>query len=754
MDKKLVIFFLISFSFTYIATAQKTVKGLVRSVEGPLPGATVQFLKLGKGTITDGNGMFEMKGIPSGTYMLEIRSVGFKVVTRSINVSETDFLDIEMEPSILGLESVVVTGTMQPVFISQSPIKVEVITAEYLKTYIPTASAGIMEGISLINGVQEVVACGVCFTNSISINGLPGAYTAVLMDGTPIFGNLASVYGLNGIPEMIIDRFEVIKGPNSTLYGSEAVAGVINIITKDPQEQPFFSVDIMGTTHLESFGNISIAPKVGKHHGFIGINYAYINDFDDKNNDGFGDMLNLDRLSLFTKWNINRTGNKDFSVAAKLYYEDRRNGVEEYLKDRNYKYLRGSDEVYGESIYTNRIELFGNYDFNDNLKLTYSYSHHDQDSYYGADYYQATQDIIFSNFIWNKEIERHKLLSGLTIRVQNYDDNTVATSDSINGRFLNQPDNQFIPGLFLQDEWEMYKKLTLLSGFRVDHFQKHGFILSPRLSAKYEPGEWTTLRSNFGTGFRVVNLFAEDHAFITGQRKVVIEEDLKPERSYNFSFNFNHVFTIGASQGMFDLDAYYTYFSNKIIPDYETPGMIIYNNTNGHAITKGISANVTQEFSFPLSVNLGVNLQSATETEEKTRLIEFAPKWSGIFSGNYNLKKAGMLFGYTLKFTGPMGLPEVYDLDENGQPLKNPRPTESTPFAIHNFQVTKKFSGDFTVYSGVQNIFNYRQSYSPLIGFNDPGTNPGFSEFFDTSYAYSTLHGREFYLGVKWNFNK
>ncbi len=123
------------------------------------------------------------------------------------------------------------------------------------------------------------------------------------MDGAPIYGNLASVYGLNGIPTTIIDRFEVIKGPNSTLYGSEAVAGVINIITKDPATQPFLSLDIMGTSHLESFGNISLAPKIGAFNGLIGLNYAYLDDFDDKNVDGFGDNIAMDRISFFTKWN-------------------------------------------------------------------------------------------------------------------------------------------------------------------------------------------------------------------------------------------------------------------------------------------------------------------------------------------------------------------------------------------------------------------------------------------------------------------
>ncbi len=744
------IIFLFLLIVSFYANAQNVIKGNVSYAGEPFPGATIQLLDTSHGTISEGNGAFRISDVPNGTYILEIRSVGFKVVKKEVQVPGQSDFSIELEESTLTMDEVVVTGTMQPTFVSQSPVKVEVITAKHLNTYIPAAATSVVEGISLVNGVQEVVACGVCFTNSISINGLPGPYTAILMDGSPIYGNLASVYGLNGIPSMIIDRFEVIKGPSSTLYGSEAVAGVINIITKDPSQQPIFSADVMGTSHYESFGNFSLAPKIGKSSGFIGLNYAYINDFDDENGDGFGDNINLDRISLFTKWDISRPSGKKFMLSGKYYYEDRRNGVEEFLKDRNYRTLRGNDQIYGESIYTNRFEIFGTYAFNtsENLRIDYSLSTHEQDSYYGADYYQASQNIVFTNFIWDKEINNHQLTTGLTSRYQSYDDNTVATQS--NGE--NAPDNQYTPGVFAQDEFKVSDRITLLGGLRLDHYENHGFIPAPRLNLKYKPSNWTTIRSNFGTGFRIVNLFTEDHAFVTGQREVIIEEELQPEESYNFSLNANHIYTIGQSQGMLDVDVFYTYFSNKITPDYENEGQIRYANTDGYAVSKGIGFNLQQEMSFPMAFNLGFNLQDVTENENgEKRSIEFAPKWTGILTANYNLKLWKMTIGYTARVTGPMALPVVFDLDGNGNPLPNPRPTESQPFAIHNLQVSKDLSKGWSIYGGMQNIFDYVQPWSPLTGTNDPNTNIGFSDSFDTAYAYSPIHGREIYLGISWS---
>mgnify|MGYP001799676031 CR=1 FL=1 len=680
----------------FLLAGQNTLKGTILVDGEGFPGATIRIIETNAGVVSNPDGSFEFNDLEVGAYQIEIRSVGFKIIKRKVTIPQSNSLTFELEESTLAMDEVIVTGTLQPTYVTASPVKVDVITSNYLNTYTPSASTSSVECIALVIGVQEQLACGVCFTNSISINGLPGPYTAVLMDGAPIYGNLASVYGLNGIPSMIIDRFEVIKGPSSTLYGSEAVAGVINIITKDPAKQPVVSADVMGTSHYESFGNFSVAPSIGKSRGFIGLNYAYINDFDDRNEDGFGDNINLDRISLFSKWNIHRPSGKQFTITGKYFYEDRRNGVQEFLENRNYRELRGNDEIYGESIYTNRVELFGSYELpvSEQIRIDYSISTHDQDSYYGADYYRASQNIAFANLIWSRPVGRHDLTGGFTSRYQTYDDNTIAT-------------------------------------------------------------EQTTLRTNAGTGFRRVNLFTEDHAFVTGQREVIIEEELRPEESYNISLNMNHIYSLGESQGMIDIDLFHSYFTNKITPDYETNGEIRYANADGFAVSQGIGLNLQHEFAFPLSFNAGINWQDVTETENgEKRDIEFAPQWTGIFTANYRYPKWKLSIGYTAQVTGPLALPEVFDLDENGNPLSNPRPTNSASFAIHNIQISKQLHKGWSIYGGLQNIFDYVQPWSPLTGADDPNSNLGFSDSFDTAYAYAPIHGREFFLGINWNLKR
>ena len=134
---------------------------------------------------------------------------------------------------------------------------------------------------------------------------------------------------------------------------------------------------------------------------------------------------------------------------------------------------------------------------------------------------------------------------------------------------------------------------------------------------------------------------------------------------------------------------------------------------------------------------------------EKTK-VEFAPNYSSTGTLNYRWRKYGLLAAWSFNMTGPMQLPEVYDLDDNGKLKDTPRPTVSETWSRHTLQLTKSFKDKkIEIYGGVENIFNYRQPISPLIGFNDPTTPVGFSDHFDTVYSYAPLSGREFYLGVR-----
>lgn len=713
---------------------------------------------------TDNEGGFALADIAPGEYQLHVQFIGFAPWQQPLHLAqETDYnLGIIRLSEATQSDTLVVRANAGIQF--QSPIQMgngisakTIIQPSFLEKI--NSPTNLMDMIGMVSGVQEVVACGVCYTNSIRINGLAGQYTAILLDGTPIYGNLASVYALNGIPTSLIDRVEITKGPASTVFGGEAVGGVVNIITKKPKDQPKLSVDWMGTSDLESFINIGTAHTFGRWSALLGAHYAYAGSFWDDNKDGFGDVIQLDRVAIFNKWELERPHNRRFTLFAKYLYEDRRNGVRDFLKHRAYRHLRGSDSLYGESIYTHRLELLGSYDLpsNEALRWDYSLSGHWQDSYYGNTYYNANQFIIYNNFNYNKYIKGHGINAGLTLRYQYYDDNTAATRHETG----NRPSHQWIPGIFVQDAWDISKRTALLYGCRLDAYWMNGdrlrWIPAPRLNLRYKPSDWTTLRLNLGTGFRMVNLFAEDHAFVTGNRQVEIAETLRPERSYNASLNFNQVFALGKAQGMLDFDAYYTYFTNAIQPDYSEPFKIIYRNLRGHAQTMGVNFTGNLQFSVPLVLSLGANVQRVRRTEwdsagiRHEQAVEFTPDWSLNWTLSYTIRRWGLSLAYSGSVVGTMQLPEVYDLDNQGNPLPVARPTRSRPFSLQTLQLTQEFKKiGFTLFAGIQNLLNYRQPQSPLVGYNDPNAAVGFSPYFDTAYAYSTVAGREFYLGMRW----
>lgn len=735
--------------------AQFSLSGCVVDGAETVPYAQVTIDETPYRTVANDNGCFEFKGLTSGTYMIRIKAIGYESMVFRQEVRADVVLDkITLKSDQSGLREVVVSGSMKDVMIYESPIKIEALKAEYLQ--VQTAPMNLMQGLTLINGVQEEVTCGVCQTSAISINGLPGPYTAVLIDGTPMYGNLASVYGLNGIPTSIIDRIEIIKGPHSSIFGSEAVAGVINVITRNPDKEPIVSADVQITTHAEVFSNASFALKTKKWKTFSGINHALARDFHDKNKDGFGDFAMFDRYSFFSKNMVEMGKAGNLTLFGKVYYEDRRNGVEEFVKRQAHQKLRGNDSIYGESIYTFRAEVFGNWKPAGDrpFRIDYSFSHHNQDSYYGDVQYIANQQIGFINALWMPEFGKHNLTAGLTGRMQFYADNTAASEAE------SAPREQYIPGIFVHDDIKLSRKFRIVGGGRLDYYNLHGLIGSPRLSLKYNPSPWLTLRANGGTGFRVVNLFTEDHAFITGQRTVVIAEALKPEQTVNGTFNLNWIFSPKKGSGMFDLDLFFTHFFNRITPNYDEPQKIIYANSDGFARSMGVSASVNMNIFKYLNFNTGITLLNTFQQEldsvgsfENVPIV-YAPRWSGVATLSYRFPKQNLTLAYTGRVTGSMALPEVFELDQSGLPLPESRPTQSRPFSIHSLQLSWRPSKKpFDAYIGMQNIFNFFQPSSPLSGFNDPNHPAGFSPYFDTAYAFAPMQGREIYVGVRLGIN-
>jgi outer membrane receptor for ferrienterochelin and colicins len=241
----------------------------------------------------------------------------------------------------------------------------------------------------------------------------------ILIDGMPIVSALSTVYGLNGIPNSMVDRIEVVKGPASSLYGSEAMGGIINVITRNPNNAPLLSADVFATNWQEYNADIATKLKLGKLNTILGVNYFNYHTPIDNNKDGFTDVTLQDRISVFNKWSLQRKDYKIASLAARYVYENRWGGQMNWTTD-----YRGSDSIYGESITTKRIELIGMYQLpvRERIITQYSYNYHYQDSYYGTTPYLANQQVAFVQAYWDKQVnDKHNLLLGASYRYTVYD---------------------------------------------------------------------------------------------------------------------------------------------------------------------------------------------------------------------------------------------------------------------------------------------------------------------------------------------
>ena len=303
----------------------------------------------------------------------------------------------------------------------------------------------------------------------------------------------------------------------------------------------------------------------------------------------------------------------------------------------------------------------------------------------------------------------------------------------------------------------------MLVGFRYDYNNRHGKIYTPRLAYKWSINDKNIIRLNTGTGFRVVNLFTEDHAALTGARIVEIKNELKPEKSINLNINYlKKIYTNNSFIGL-EFTSWYTYFNNRIIADYETdPNKIIYDNLNGFAESKGLSTNIDVSFTNGLKIIAGGTYMDVSSTNnginEQQILTE---KFTGTWAISYKFNRINLSVDYTGNLYGSMRLPLLGHLD--------PRQALSPTWSIQNIQLIYTGYKHLEIYGGVKNLLNFTPNknnpfiiarandpFDKLVEYNTNGkvlataTNP-YALTFDPNYVYAPNQGIRMFIGLRYS---
>ncbi|MBK8565424.1 MAG: TonB-dependent receptor [Saprospiraceae bacterium] len=739
----------------FVSKAQDAVlSGRVVSGGQAVPLAYCSIVGQGKTAVSDEQGHFTFTLPLTGLYELEVTSLGFLPFQKELQlVGGANKLVVELEELPFDLNTVVVSGTRTDRRRLDSPVAVNVLTRT---TFQVTQSNTLSEGLCFQPGLRMETDCQTCNYTQLRMNGLGGSYSQILIDNRPVFTPLMSLYSLEQIPASQIERVEVVKGGGSVLYGANAIAGTVNVLTKMPSQNEWSltgNTALVGGEAADHFfnANTSILNE-GKTAGLSLFASHRNRESFDANGDGFSEMPLLRNNSfgfktqlrpneqhrlLLNGWSINefRRGGNAFDLPA-----DQADQSEERLQQ---VWVGGADYRFSPK---NKPW---------NLSTYLSAQKTDRRHYTGIDQANGWGTTDSKTWIgglqYNHNLKYWQGANSLTLGIEHQHDDTFDEIAAYNYR-IDQVTN--LTGLFLQSDWDIIPKFTLLSGIRLN---KHNFldkiVATPRLSALFKPLENLQMRAAWAQGFKPPQAFEADMhiAFAGGGVSVIqVSPDLRQEtsNSYTFSLDFNRP-TAKYIYG-FTLDAFHTRLLGAfVLEEHGTDSagnILLLRKNGGNSTVQGLTLEGRFNYDQKLQLETGFTLQSTrfdnpvawSAEVPGTRSYLRTPNRYGFFTLIFMPEKKinGSLSGvYTgsMKvphFAGAPGVPQ----DElfNSPDFMELNCKLNYRLHLHGMETDLEFS------AGVQNIFNAYQSDFDL------------GKYRDSNYIYGPGRPRTVFVGVRY----
>lgn len=644
------------------------------------------------------------------------------VTSAAITEEELDSLmDVFM------LDEVVVTSSKSEVKRRESPSLVNVVTGKLLTT---VGACSLADGLDFQPGVRVENDCQNCGFTQVRINGLDGHYSQILMNSRPVFSALTGVYGLEQIPANMIDRIEVMRGGGSALFGSSAIGGTINIITRDPRENTarvshtLTAIGPSGSLDNNTTLNASVVTDNDKA-GIFFYGQSRYRDGYDNNGDGYTEVAQLKTQTLGARAFIRTSADSRLTLEYHNTHEYRRGGDQ---LDRPAHLAMIAEQV-EHNIHGAEVT----YDIwprerRDRVSIFSAMQSTKRSSYYGSDMdpdaYGRTSDLVVAaGAQWTHPISRFlfmpsEFVAGLEYSYNRLHDVTVGYGHDI-------LQNVDIFSAYLQNEWRN-DLWGFLVGARIDkHSLVRNPIVSPRVNIRFNPSRSANFRLSYSTGFRSPQAYDEDfHVAIVGGERVVtvLAPDLKQESSHSISASADLYHTFGNVRTNLLLEAFFTDLSDVFAlrqldgPDVQGNAVLERYNGSGARVF-GLNIEAKAFFSSKFDIQAGVTLQrSRYKTPEvwsdnpdvpAAKQMFRTPDIYGYFTANWEiLPKFRAIFTGTL--TGPM---TVQHLAGAGTDVDLAVRTETFFDASvklsYRFNFFRKVSVDVT--AGVSNIFNSYQ---------------------------------------------
>ncbi len=706
------------------------------------------------GTTTDESGHYFLKNLPEGKFSMEVSTLGYKSVNREVDLKRGKTLEenFTIEEDLIALDGVVVSANRNETSRRMAPTLINVIDTRLFET---TTSPTLAEGLNFQPGVRVENNCQNCGFQQVRINGLEGPYTQILIDSRPIFSALSGVYGLEQIPANMVERVEVMRGGGSALFGSSAIAGTINIITKEPLRN---SGELTHTTMLIGDGtadnnttlNASLVTDNHKAGLFIFGQNRQRGAFD-ANNDSFSELCELEQQTIGFRSYIKTSNYSKLSFEYHHIEEFRRGGDSLDLPPHQANIAEQTEHsINGGGL---KFDYFTPNEKH-HLSLYASAQHIDRESYYGAgrdpNAYGATTDlttVVGGQYVYNSS----KCLFMPSTFTGGIEYNRDALKDNMwgYGRELNQTIH--IGSLFLQNEWKNDIWSFLIGGRFDKHNLIHGLIFSPRANVRFNPSDNINLRASYSAGFRAPQAFDEDlhiEAVGGGVSMIELADDLQEEKSHSFSLSADLYQRWGSFQGNLLIEGFYTTLNDVFAlreKKHENGILTLERHNASGANVYGMTFEGKLAYQNTLQLQAGMTLQKSeykspeqwSETAPAEKRIARTPEAYGYFTLSYTPTKA---FTASLSgtYTGSMLMQHVAGYIPKDIAIETP------DFFDLNCKLSYEFSLSGTttlqINAGVQNIFDaYQNDF-------DKG------ELRDAGYMYGPGLPRSFFAGAKISF--
>lgn len=554
----------------------------------PLMGATVFFKDLDKGAITDFDGIATFADVPNGLHPVEISYLGFKTVKISISlpVKEPLFFYLAQDENML--DEVVVQSSRSTRTIKRIPTRVEHIGLEELGEKAIMSPANISMVLRESTGIQMQQTSLSSGSSNIRIQGLDGRYTQLLRDGFPLYGGFSSGLSIMQIPPLDLQQFEIIKGSSSTLYGGGAIAGLVNMVSKAPDEEP--NLDIMLTqTHA---GGSTMNAFYGKRNNKFGVTLYGSGHYQkayDAENDDFSNLPRTKSVSFNPKFFYYPSKKSTFWIGLNGTYDDREGGDMEKIKNgengiHQYTEKNVSKRLSSQAVYNRQIDSVHS------LHIKNSISFFDRNLEVPNLIFSGKQTNTFTEASYNISKAKKDIVLGANLYTINFNEDQ--------GTALQRDQKDLTFGLFANSIYDLDNNWILEAGLRTDFATDWGLFALPRVSLLYKNDNGFSSRIGGGLGYKIPDIFVEEAEFINFSNVLGIDKDvLKAERSYGVNLDFNYQTRITDNLGVSINQLFYiTAIRNGLLLNETDNGQFAFANAKGAILSKGAETNI--KFSY------------------------------------------------------------------------------------------------------------------------------------------------------------